>query len=185
MIEPFIRAITCSPTNDRSRKTYTDDTTEAPIRRKLETYVYQPVARREFRLLILYSGQLDDDLSATLVCSSLDDLRHLTYETVSYAWGDAKLKAQLLVDNAILKIPASASAVLRQVRSKNKPRRLWMDAVCIDQADVKERQRQVSYMRDIYTNSSRNLIYLDHSDNHTEAALETVGAILADLASQV
>jgi hypothetical protein len=185
MIERFIRAITCSPKNDISWKTYADDDTKAPIRRRLQTYGYQPVARREFRLLILHSGQFDDALSATLVRSSLDDLRELAYETVSYVWGDANLKAQLLVDNAILEIPASAGAVLRQVRYKTKPRRLWIDAVCINQADLKERQQQVSYMRYIYTNSSRNLIYLGHSDNHTEAALGTISAILADLARQV
>jgi hypothetical protein len=73
------------------------------------------VTNREFRLLVLHSGQFDDALSATLVRSSLDDLRGLAYETVSYVWGDANLKVQLLVENAILEIPASASAVLRQV----------------------------------------------------------------------
>jgi hypothetical protein len=100
-------------------------------------------------------------------------------------WGDASLKAQLLVDNAILEIQASASAVLRQVRYRNKPRRLWIDAVCINQADLKERQQQVSYMRYVYTNSSRNLIYLGQSDNHTEAALENITTILADPACQL
>jgi hypothetical protein len=185
MIEQLIRAMTCSPKNDHFGKTYADDDTDAPICRKLQTYDYPPVTSRDFRLLVLHSGQFDDASSATLVHSSLDDLRNSTYETVSYVRGDASLKAQLLVDNAILEIPASASTVLRQVRYKDKTRRPWIDAVCINQADLEERQQQVSYMRYIYTNSSRNIIYLGHSDSYTEAALETIGAILADLASQV
>jgi hypothetical protein len=95
MIEQFIRAITCSPKNDLSWETYADDNTEAFVRRKLQTYEYRPVTTREFRLLVLHSGQFDDALSATLVRSSLDDLRELTYETVSYVWYGAMPASKL------------------------------------------------------------------------------------------
>jgi hypothetical protein len=72
MIEQLIRAMTCSPKNDHFGKTYADDYTDAPIRRKLQTYDYPPVTSRDFRLLVLHSGQFDDASSATLVHSSLD-----------------------------------------------------------------------------------------------------------------
>lgn len=185
MIARCLKALTCGSTDGHSEETYTDKTTYVPSRRQLRAYEYRPATKREFRILVLDSGQLDDTVSATIVHSSLDDLPHLKYETISYAWGDASLRAHMLINNAVLEIPATAGAVLRQVRHKNKPRRLWIDAVCINQADLKERQQQVEYMRYIYTHSSRNIIYLGQSDNHTEVALKTVSAILADLTSQV
>lgn len=185
MVGQLIRLITCSPIKSHSGETYIGKTIQVPSRKRPRVYEYQPVIGRGFRLLILDPGQLDDALSASLIHASLDDLPRLEYETISYAWGDANLRSRLQIDNAILDIPTSASAVLHQVRHKHKPRMLWIDAVCINQADVEERQQQVAYMRHIYTNSSINLIYLGQSDSQTAAALKTVGTILADLTSQV
>jgi hypothetical protein len=40
------------------------------------------------------------------------------------------------------------------------PRTLWVDAVCIDQADDEERSEQVQMMSRIYKNASRVLVWL-------------------------
>ena len=184
MFDQLFRAITCSPTNSHSGEVEIEKINHSPLLRRWH-YKYQAAIENGIRLLILNPGHLNDTLSATLVHNSLDDLQHLSYETVSYAWGDASLRSCLQIDNVILDIPASASAVLHQVRLRHKPRKLWIDAICINQADLRERQQQVACMRYIYSNSTRNLIYLGPSDNHTEAALTTVGTILADLTSHV
>lgn len=42
----------------------------------------------------------------------------------------------------------------------DKPRVLWIDAICINQADMQERSRQVTMMGDIYTLTAQNLVFL-------------------------
>lgn len=185
MIDCYLGAAARCLRNRLIEKKYSDEANDVPKRRMSRAYVYLPIMEKHLRLLVLHPGERRDVLSATLVHTSLEKLSRSEYETISYAWGDASIRSYMLVDKAFLDIPASAAEVLRQVRHKRKSRRLWIDAVCINQADVHERQEQVTFMRYIYTDASANIIYLGQSDNHTEAALKTVRDILADLASQV
>lgn len=43
-------------------------------------------------------------------------------------------------------------------------RALWVDAICINQADVRERSEQVAIMRDIYQHAERVLVWLGEED---------------------
>jgi hypothetical protein len=38
--------------------------------------------------------------------------------------------------------------------------RLWIDAICINQADLDERKQQVQLMRDVYSGASRVVVWL-------------------------
>jgi hypothetical protein len=53
-----------------------------------------------------------------------------SYEPVSYVWGDSTLNHVLLCEKQELLITASADTVLRRFRLADKPRRLWIDAIC-------------------------------------------------------
>jgi hypothetical protein len=52
---------------------------------------------------------------------------------------------------------------------------LWIDAICIDQENLKERGQQVRLMAGIYTKASRVLVWLgETADNSDQALLEIV-----------
>lgn len=56
-----------------------------------------------------------------------------------------------------------------------------MDAVCVNQEATKEREHQVALMTWIYSEASRNIIYLGEGDPASLKGLETIRALSAEL----
>jgi hypothetical protein len=84
----------------------------------------------------------------------------LTWECVSYAWGQVHLSHDLYVDGHIVKITANVESMLRYLRKKNKTRLLWVDAICLDQTDETEKAVQVSLMGEIFRQADKIHIWL-------------------------
>lgn len=102
------------------------------------------VGTEALRLLVLEPGSWSDELRGTLIhVSSPEGISEVTYEAVSYTWGDTSITESITIDEAILNIPKGVSDALRRLRSLQKPRTLWMDCVCIDQHHIQERNEQV------------------------------------------
>ncbi|KAH6711201.1 hypothetical protein BKA61DRAFT_488615, partial [Leptodontidium sp. MPI-SDFR-AT-0119] len=55
------------------------------------------------------------------------------YEALSYAWGNEDANESIIIDGKSLAIRSNLAAALRQ--------RIWIDAICINQADVDERNQ--------------------------------------------
>lgn len=51
-------------------------------------------------------------------------------------------------------------AALKRLRLPDKPRTLWVDAICINEADLVEKSRQVALMGEIYSKTTRGIIFL-------------------------
>jgi hypothetical protein len=75
-------------------------------------------------------------------------------------------------------VPVSAEAALRTMRLTDTDRVLWIDSICINQADPEERDHQVSIMHEIFSQNQQNLIYLGQDDGTATRALEIVEKIL-------
>jgi hypothetical protein len=56
-------------------------------------------------------------------------------------------------------------------------RTFWIDALCMNQADVEERSSQVSIMDQVYTNSERCLIWLGDANETTQPILQALTSI--------
>ena len=143
---------------------------------------YKPLDkdRKEIRLLRVSAAQANRDesrLYCTLEQAFLDELPGPKYETISYCWGDASVKQSIYLNGEETMIPASAEAALRCMRLPYGERVLWIDAVCINQADPDERGHQVQMMYSIYSRGQRNLVYLGGA---TEVG-EQAGAMIAKL----
>jgi hypothetical protein len=59
-----------------------------------------------------------------------------------------------------MKVTANLLAALDDLRDENQLLLLWVDAICIDQMNVSERNYQVGLMRDIYSTAQRTVVYL-------------------------
>lgn len=111
-----------------------------------------------FRILDLLPANYDDDL-----CCNVRNLELGTcepYEALSYVWGDQSSLEPIQVAGATVKITKSLQAALRRLRQPSVMRHLWVDQLCINQLDSRDKTRQVSIMRQIYKNCSRCLIWL-------------------------
>jgi hypothetical protein len=51
------------------------------------------------------------------------------------------------------------------------PRKLWVDALCIDQANLEERASQVNIMRKIYKEADKVLVWLGPRAENSDLAL--------------
>jgi Heterokaryon incompatibility protein (HET) len=95
-----------------------------------------------------------------IICSleilSLDS--SYNYESLSYVWGDPIDTIPIHANGCRFNAARNLYWV-RRLRTSSAPRRVWVDAICINQDDVDERGAQVSIMREIYCKASV-LVYL-------------------------
>lgn len=106
------------------------------------------------------------------------------YKTVSYAWGDTTSSCSILIDGKPLEIPTSAYQALDGVLRDGYQGAVWIDSVCINQADRQEREQQISMMGGevgIYSNGRLNIIWLGESDASTAKAIEAMKLVLEDM----
>jgi len=84
------------------------------------------------------------------------------YQALSYAWGsDIKTKAVML-DGKILGITANLEEALRRLQAEEtrRARVLWIDAICINQEDPRERSEQVAKMASTFSNAHTVIAWL-------------------------
>ncbi len=84
----------------------------------------------------------------------------IPYEAISYCWGTATDRLSMTLNGKPFFTPSSAAEALRYMRYTSKPRVLWIDALCINQADLSERAHQVTFMGHIYSRATRTVVWL-------------------------
>jgi hypothetical protein len=125
------------------------------------------------RVLYLAPGVGDESpLAASL--EVVDIQNTAPYEALSYMWGPAtdEPREYLWLGPCPLPIKPNLEAALRALRLRALARRLWIDAVCINQDDVDERSRQVRYMRLVYKHATRVIVWLGLKTAGVEQAFE-------------
>ena len=80
-----------------------------------------------FRVAEILPGGGDDPVSCLLYTTSWDNPP--AYEAVSYAWGDANAKANVLCNGKIIEVTQSLYRALSQLRSQHQSRFLYADAL--------------------------------------------------------
>ncbi|KAJ8131818.1 hypothetical protein O1611_g1808 [Lasiodiplodia mahajangana] len=111
------------------------------------------------------------------------------YEALSYAWGSPKkdetVQVMTLATEAErtslrvrkLGITRNLADALRHLRFHDRPRTMWIDAICIDQSNTQEQSGQVRRMGRIYTLASRVVAWLGPSFPDSSLALKVLRMI--------
>ncbi|KAF4543274.1 Heterokaryon incompatibility protein [Lasiodiplodia theobromae] len=125
-------------------------------------FEYQPLSppSKTIRIIKLLPGSPSDPLECELEHSPIDSTDR--YEAISYVWGEKKDFVRLLCEGKSLRIPRSLYDALLQLRCPSKPRKLWADAICINQDKDSEKNHQVPLMRTIFRRADKVLIWLGH-----------------------
>jgi hypothetical protein len=96
--------------------------------------------------------------------SSLLDTTQIKYEAISYAWGNQGSTSLLGVTATappeFIRISPIVDTMLRYLRLSNQQRRLWIDALCINQDDLREKDGQVKFMGEIYRQAQAIVIWV-------------------------
>ncbi|TDZ58568.1 Heterokaryon incompatibility protein 6, OR allele [Colletotrichum trifolii] len=131
----------------------------------MSAYQYEPLSSSDsFRLLLLQpSASRDAELRGSLLNTKLSDCDFDLidpYTALSYVWGNPEKPCLMVLDGVDFPITRSLHDALCDMRDVTRVRRLWADALCIDQLNIPERNRQVSLMGSIYTTAHNTVIHL-------------------------
>lgn len=97
------------------------------------------------------------------------------YDALSYTWGESAAQDHyILVDGQPFPVRTNLWGALNRFRNDSKEAIIWIDAICINQANIEERQDQVGSMRSIYQQASRVLVWLGPADDSSHVALQFV-----------
>ncbi|KAI0412019.1 heterokaryon incompatibility protein-domain-containing protein [Xylaria grammica] len=127
-----------------------EDSEEAAC--EVEPFTYEPLASpKHTRILKIYPSRYE---AAALVCElteeALDNVNPPSYAAVSYTWGSQRPSRRIFCHGKTLLVTENCEAILRRFRQADKMSYLWVDAICINQSIVEERNDQVAMMEDIY-----------------------------------
>jgi hypothetical protein len=122
------------------------------------------VGPNHVRLLKLSRGRFSDKLHGDIITVPLNNGTH--FEALSYTWADqhedSSRSKKLYLGRYwdVLWITSNCEMALRRLRLPHENRVVWVDAICINQDDVQERNHQVGLMADLYSSAQRVLVYL-------------------------
>ena len=125
--------------------------------------------RREIRVLTLHAGHFDSPIFCTL--SQPCVIEQTRYCALSYVWGNPEYTLDIIVNGVSRPVTTNLEAGLRHIRRKSQGIVLWIDALCIDNDNVQERNEQVSSMGEIYSSAARVIIWLGEDDRDGRTGL--------------
>jgi hypothetical protein len=104
------------------------------------------------------------------------------YEALSYTWGTTDDEEYVHVTDSEdpnltppwVRVRENLATALRHLRYPDRPRTLWVDALCINQADVAERSREVKRMSLIYPLSENVIVWIGPESEDSKLALESL-----------
>ncbi|KAI0129592.1 heterokaryon incompatibility protein [Xylariales sp. AK1849] len=145
-------------------------------------YKYSGLPPRHIRVLELQPEPSSDiGLKGRLVTQLIEDV---PYEALSYVWGKPTLRHSTITcqdgadgeEHGVIVIGANLTKALIAIRPSDRPRRIWVDAICINQEDLLERQAQVRMMGDVFRSAEQVVCWLGGFDN---PSLDEPAALMA------
>ncbi|KAK0623689.1 heterokaryon incompatibility protein-domain-containing protein [Immersiella caudata] len=128
-------------------------------------------AAGEIRLLTISPSESQEDvLICHLAPALLSSLPQ--YEALSYTWGKPNVFSDIQLNGQPFPVQENAAAALRRLRHEKTPRTVWVDAICINQMDVREKEGQLPLMRRIYEQSEQVCVWLGEPTESTELAIQ-------------
>jgi hypothetical protein len=156
--------------------------------------MYQPLNHhlREIRLLTILPGKKDSRIKAKLTTYTLPSDASVPgkprqgqstapeYDALSYEWGDPNgTKHSILLEGEPFEVRKKLFQALKMLRALFKGiRPLWIDAICIDQKDVQERNHKVRMMSHIYKSAEWVRVWLGAWTNGDGDAFKLMAKIL-------
>ena len=107
-----------------------------------------------------------------LIQCQLSCTRLLTSHTaLSYTWGSEVPRFTVQINGKAFVVRRNLCESLKVARHKYTSLALWIDAICINQESLDERNDQVGFMAAIYQQAKQTIIWLGNGDGEVESAL--------------
>ncbi|KAH8766256.1 heterokaryon incompatibility protein-domain-containing protein, partial [Hyaloscypha finlandica] len=137
-----------------------------------QIFPYAPLntSKAQIRLIYLQPRLLvADEITCELCIADLDDT-NLFYEALSYEWGSPwDLALSIELDGQSVPVRKNLWWALWHLSGDGVGRLLWVDALCIDQGNDRERNHQVGQMGRVYSSATRVVAWIGREDPLKEA----------------
>ncbi|KAF2972394.1 hypothetical protein GQX73_g1106 [Xylaria multiplex] len=127
--------------------------------------IYRPLEDRdEIRILELLPHSEGSNAPVNVRFYHVKLSQRPRFEALSYTWGDQDTQHPVTVNEAgdTVAVGSNCISALRALRRADQPRRLWVDALCINQADIEEKGAQIPIIGNVYNSASRTIIFLQY-----------------------
>jgi hypothetical protein len=156
-----------------------------PSSEKLADYKHDPLhigLGQEIRLVVVLPGESSDPIRCEIVHVLLGGTE---FDAVSYTWAtekgdDSKSKVIQIGHGHSMHVTVNCEYALRQLRDRQTERRLWVDAICINQEDTNEKNHQVGIMDQIF--STANCVIMSIPYAPPDSRYPDLEALVEDLA---
>ncbi|KAH7310126.1 heterokaryon incompatibility protein-domain-containing protein [Rhexocercosporidium sp. MPI-PUGE-AT-0058] len=158
-------------------------------------YRYTPLPDSETHIRILAIDLEQSHLHCSLEIHPILDAP--PFEALSYAWGDQGPTSSILCEGANLAVTPYLLGGIQQIFALKRPQRspkylwlrrkrrpssentlrLWIDAICINQADADEKACQIPLMTKIYQDAQRVLVWLGPAADGSAKLLDTLDSL--------
>jgi len=128
-----------------------------PVRQ--QSFVYSPLdlTSRQIRLMGVLPSHENGATRCRVSVAELVENRHVA---LSYVWDTDEPSHMIERDGQPFFVRSNLFSFLQQARKRHTGKLLWIDAICIDQSDITERNHQVRQMLDVYQKTIFVLIWL-------------------------
>jgi hypothetical protein len=127
------------------------------------------------RLCALEPGSGSDPICCAIHEAHLFPSVSQPYEAISYTWSGPK--TDIICNGSRLSIGGNLHTALAHLRNEDIPRIIWVDEICINQADPIERSSQVMIMDSIYQLAERVVVWLGEGRDEDSQALKMISQV--------
>lgn len=121
------------------------------------------LAPQRYRMLVLHPGERNSPIKCSLEHKNLAS--RPKFDALSYVWGSSVTTDEITCDSKPRQVGRNLHEALKRLRLPDKERVLWIDALCINQADNKEKTQQVRIMGEIYSRARNVFIWLGNNES--------------------
>jgi len=144
---------------------------------------YLPLSQPGWEVRLLQVLMPADPSRDVVVCSMARAslMQPAPFVALSYCWGDPKITTAIIVNNKEFQVTVNLEAALRELRQTLSLQPVWIDALCINQADAIEKEQQIPLMGTIYSRATRVLAWLGRSNREIDLFARATKDIPSDL----
>jgi hypothetical protein len=188
--------MSCRSQSDAYRSALTDRFTDLTAPKPLdlhsaELFKHQPLQDPGTQLRYLYllpkTHNIDHEGQTVVRCQLLSDAEEQAprYIGLSYTWGDPHVRRPVLVGDKVFHATENLAVALEHLQEDNKTIAFWIDALCIDQANIDEKSIQVQRMGGIFASAALVLAWLGPAADESDLALQELESFYNSLPESI
>ena len=141
----------------------------------------------QIRICSIRPGPADSKLEVDLCTIDLDE-HDIQYSCLSYAWGEKDQTSSISLNDHQHLIHHNLYLQLLRLRANGVTQHFWVDALCINQTDLREQGVQVGMMGRIFSGANRVVLCVDEGGlsvlvNPTDEQVITLQAAIQELSN--